>query len=44
MKNDKSLGVDGFIVEFFKFFWVDLGEYIIRLINDFYNKGEFINI
>lgn len=44
MKNDKSPGADGFTVEFFKFFWADLGEYITRSINDSYNKGEFTNI
>ena len=43
MKNDKSPGADGFTVEFFKFFWADLGEYITRSINDSYNKGEFTN-
>lgn len=43
MKNYKSPGADGFTVEFFKFFWVDLGEYITRSINDSYNKGELTN-
>ena len=28
MKNDKSPGLDGFTVEFFKFFWLDLGNFI----------------
>ena len=28
MKNVKSPGLDGFTVEFFKFFWVDLGNFI----------------
>lgn len=35
MKNEKSLGFDGFICEFFKFFWYDLGLFIIRVINFF---------
>ena len=33
MKNSKSPGNDGFTVEFFKFFWRDLGVYILRSIN-----------
>ena len=33
MKNNKSPGSDGYTVEFFKFFWKDLGHYPIRAIN-----------
>ena len=33
MKNNKSPGSDAYIVEFFKFFWKDLGHYLIRAIN-----------
>lgn len=44
MENDKSPGADEFIVEFFKFFWTDLGEYITRSINDSYYNGEFRNV
>ena len=33
MKNDKSQGSDGFSVNFFKFFWKDLGVYLVRSIN-----------
>ena len=29
MKNNKSPGLDGFTVEFFKFFWVDIGAFIL---------------
>lgn len=36
MKNEKSFGFDGFISEFFKFFWRDLGIFIIRVINYFF--------
>lgn len=43
MKIDKSPGADGFTVEFFKFFWAELSEYITRSKNDSYNKGEFTN-
>ena len=40
MKNDKSPGSDGFTVEFFKFFWKDLGSFLIRSINFGFNMGE----
>ena len=33
MKNDKSPGIDGFSVNFFKFVWKDLGVYLVRSIN-----------
>ena len=39
MKNSKSPGNDGFTAEFFKFFWVDLGEYILKSINYAYRHG-----
>ena len=39
MKNSKSPGNDGFTAEFFKFFWVDLGKYILRSINYAYRNG-----
>ena len=41
MKNNKSPGSDGFPVEFFKFFWNDLGHFILRCINESYDAGEF---
>ena len=40
MANNKSPGSDGFTVEFFKFFWKDIGELLIRSINYGYEKGE----
>ena len=40
MKNDKSPGLDGFTVEFFKFFWLDLGNFILRSLNFGYNNGN----
>ena len=40
MKNNKSPGLDGFTVEFFKFFWVDIGALILRSINYGYINGS----
>ena len=40
MKNNKSPGVDGFTVEFFKFFWVDVGQFILRSLNYGYRNGS----
>lgn len=44
MKNDKSFGIDGFFVEFFKFFWKDIGYFLIRLLNFGFSKGELFII
>ena len=40
MLNNKSPGYDGFTVEFFKFFWNDLGHFLVRSINYAFHKGE----
>ena len=40
MKNGKSPGNDGFTTEFFKFFWSDLGMFILRSINYGYRTGS----
>ena len=40
MLNNKSPGYDGFTVEFFKFFWNDLGHFLVRSINYAFRKGE----
>ena len=40
MKNDKSPGLDGFTVEFFKFFWSDLGLFVLRSLNYGYRNGN----
>ena len=40
MKNEKSPGNDGFTAEFFKFFWPDMGHYILNSLNDGYRKGN----
>ena len=33
MNNNKSPGTSGFTVEFFKFFWIDLGKYLVKSLN-----------
>ncbi len=33
MSNEKSPGSDGFTVEFFKFFWINIKEYLVKAIN-----------
>ena len=38
MKNAKSLGNDGFTAEFFEFFWLDFGHFILKSLNDGYRK------
>ena len=44
MNNSKSPGSDGFTAEFFKFFWEKgLGAFVVRSINDGFNKGEMSN-
>ena len=40
MKNGKSPGLDGYTTEFFKFFWKDLGAFLVRSINYGFQKGE----
>ena len=40
MANNKSPGSDGFTVEFFKFFWKDIGELLVRAINCGFETGE----
>ena len=39
-KNNKSPGIDGFTIEFFKFFWINLGHLVLRSINEGYELGE----
>ena len=40
MKNCKSPGNDGFTSEFFKFFWSDVGVFILRSLNYAYRTDS----
>ena len=39
MKNVKSPGTDGFSAEFFKMFWIDLGDFLFKSLLLSYEKG-----
>jgi hypothetical protein len=39
MSNGKSPGLDGFTNEFYKFFWIDIQEYVIKSLNFAYEKN-----
>lgn len=41
MKNGKSPGMDGFTIEFYKFFWNDIREFVVKSLNYGYNNGKF---
>ena len=40
MKSEKSPGLDGYTAEFYKFFWIDLGIFVLRSINYGYENGS----
>ena len=40
MKNNKSPGSDGYTAEFFKFFWSDLGVFLVRALNYGFLSGQ----
>ena len=40
MKNNKSPGSTGFTAEFFKFFWKDLGYFVVKSLNYGFERGE----
>ena len=40
MANGKSPGSDGYPAEFYKFFWLDLGEYLLKSLNEAFVVGE----
>ncbi len=39
MNNFRSPGSDGFTVEFYKFFWIDIGQFLVNSINYSYDIG-----
>jgi hypothetical protein len=41
MKNDKSPGSDGFTVDFYKFFWNDIGAFVFWSLYFGYETGHF---
>ena len=41
MENGKSPGSDGFTVDFYKFFWRDLGPFVFRSLYFGYESGSF---
>ena len=40
MKNGKSPGTDGYTAEFYKFFWKDIGNFVLESLNESFNTGE----
>lgn len=40
MKHNKSPGIDGYPIEFFKFFWKDLGPWIHRFVNETFKNNK----
>jgi hypothetical protein len=44
MKNNKTPGPDGFTVEFYKTFWVDISGFLLRSLNEGYRNGNLTNV
>jgi hypothetical protein len=42
-QNNRSPGLDGLTVEFYNFFWRDLGSLLIRALNQSFRKGQLSN-
>ena len=40
MKNGKTPGSDGYPAKFYKFFWTDIGTYVLNSLNEAFQKGE----
>lgn len=43
-ENNKLFGNDGFIVEFYKIFWIFIGNLFVDFFNYLYEYGELLNI
>ena len=43
MKNGKSPGTDGYTAEFYKFFWKDIGNFVLESLNESFTTGELSN-
>ena len=43
-KNNKSPGSDGFTAEFYKFFWSDIGNFLLRSLNYGLENNELLSI
>jgi len=43
MKNCKSCGIDGFIVEFYKFFWNEIKIPLVKCLDESLDIGTFSN-
>ncbi len=40
MKSNKTRGIDGISSEFYKYFWVDIGHFLVRSIKASFASGE----
>ena len=40
MKNGKYPSTDGFTSEFYKFFWVDIGNEVLKSLNEAFYTGD----
>ena len=40
MNNNKSPGTSGFTVEFYNFFWIDLGQHLVNSLNYSFDQQE----
>ena len=40
MRNNSYLGDSGFTPAFYIFFWIDLGSFIVRSVNESFASGE----
>ena len=43
MKSNKSPGLDGIPVEFYKAFWPKIGQFLLEVYNDILRNGELTN-